>query len=203
MPHEVLDQYEPAKLFLEIERRRLERGVESDEVVQGYGVNTYVVKFQGDAAEGLERIKAVVELINTKSREGTWPDDAEWRRLLPDWFVAYFDRDLTDAEWAEKRAREAAMTPEQRFEIWDTERPRLQEWHVDMSPEERYWLWWDAKFTDADTLVVGIDNTSDPGGPTMPWTFDALLSAAGGDRHDDEYWTREAMLRLLPGDKGE
>ncbi len=203
MPHKVLDQYEPAKLFLEIERQRLERGVEDDEVIQGYAVITLVVKFEGDAAEGLERIRSVLKLINTRSLEGTWPSDTDWHRMLPAWFVAQFGRDLTEAEWEEKEAREAAMTPEQRFAIWDTESPRLQDWHIGMSPEARHWLWWGAKVIDKDTLVVGIDNTNDPGGPTTPWTFDALISAAGGDRHDDDYWTPEAMLSLLPGDRDE
>ncbi len=191
---------EPAAQFLAVEQGRLDHGVADNDVVLGHDIDVLVASFDGDARLGLEKIKHVVGLANAKSLEAGWPSDAEWRSLLPAWFVKHFAPDLDTDELDMERAKQAAMSVDARHAYWARRRPRLQNWHFAMSPDQRYWLWWDGRVVDSDTLVLEIDNTGDSGGPMIPWVLAELISAAGGEFRIDLHWTEENGLMTIPQD---
>jgi hypothetical protein len=90
----------------------------------------------GDAA-ALARVREVLEiLVGRPAGEAEWPPVDEWRRLLPDWFVAAC---VDDAE-----VRECVL------DKWS-----LRAWTYWFQPGLRKWRWWDAA-VDAGGLRVSL-----------------------------------------------
>jgi len=173
---------------LEVERRRLADGITDDEIIQGTTVCDYYFTCDGNAAKVLTGVKEVMSIVNEISLGNTWPTVEEWRHILPQWFQ--------DSCAGEEELEEEGPTPstfEERRAQFFSHKWKLSSWLSWMEPEDRRWLWLDAEIRDADTLLVHIDQVSDPcdlGEPPGVW----WVFAAAGAQEFDEVRAQEDMV---------
>jgi hypothetical protein len=86
----------------------------------------------GEAA--LARTREVMAAVVGRHPNGEWPAVAEWRSLLPEWFVAAC---VDDAE-----VRDCVL------DKWS-----LRAWTYWFQPGLRQWRWWDARVEDGQVVV--------------------------------------------------
>ncbi|HXM57975.1 MAG TPA: hypothetical protein VOB72_21440 [Candidatus Dormibacteraeota bacterium] len=97
---------------------------------------TDVVEAAGGAAS-LAATREVLEVaVGRAAAGGDWPGVAEWRSLLPAWFVAAC---VDDAE-----VRDCVL------DKWS-----LRAWTYWFQPDLRQWRWWDAR-VEGDRLLVTL-----------------------------------------------
>ncbi|MBL8202606.1 MAG: hypothetical protein JNM09_00150 [Blastocatellia bacterium] len=137
---------------------------------------TIIARCSGDAPLVLDRCKEVLSLVLQPDSE-EWPSNAEWRRLLPEWFVNKSAAEISHQE-AERRLR-----------LPLSERIRLsQQWSISafvhwFQPNERHWIWWDAEVKDINTLQIKVIAKDVP----FPWAaLDWLLRASGALTVEEE-----------------
>jgi hypothetical protein len=88
-------------------------------------------------APGLARAREVMEVVVGRAAAGgDWPGVAEWRTLLPAWFV---EACVDDAE-----VRDCVL-----------DRWSLRAWTYWFQPDLRKWRWWDAR-ADGDRVAVSV-----------------------------------------------
>ena len=176
--HQRLGQDGPARRFLKIEHRRLLRGPNRHEIIQGLNVETYSVRTDGNAAQVVERVKEVMILVNEQDQTKPWPSEDEWLNLLPAWFVDCCKPGGTTEEDERRYERLRAMSEEEERAHGYTEQGEVSDWIGWFSPDEREWLWWDAKVKDSNRFVVGLDRLTDHY-PIFPGGFVWLLTVCG------------------------
>ena len=112
------------------ERRHLGEGAAAGEVPPGR-IDTLEVP--GDEGT-LARAREVLEAVIGHGPNGEWPGVAEWRSLLPAWFIAAC---VDDAE-----VRDCVL-----------DRWSLRGWTYWFQPDLRQWRWWDARVQDGRIVV--------------------------------------------------
>lgn len=99
-------------------------------------------------------LSVIKQLIDT---QGTWPNDEQWERLLPQWFVATFKEhsfeEIQKSDW-----------------LWD-----YSSW-ID-SMKNRVWWWWSYR-RKHNTLIVELQLDS---WPYSVGTLEYLARVAGGN----------------------
>jgi len=156
------------------ELRRLTLGAGLEEIPQGSGTVRVIAQCI-DPEQVRSRAKEVLEIVVRISLD-SWPDENQWRRVLPKWFVDKCGPDLTPAEAESEMARMRGLSKAKRDKI-RRERPwSVSGWVYWFRPEQRQWYWWDAMLTEKGTLVVAIEVDGWP----FPWaSLKWLLCAAG------------------------
>lgn len=186
----ILDGLVPEALAAE--RRRLAQGIGKDEKICGMFVDSFLVDCDGNAQQVLDRARELMRIVNEHAMAAAWPQDDEWPRLLPTWFVRQCAPEQTHEEWEREEERLRALSWEERREHYRTSRWSLLSWTGWMDPRERMWIWWDADVRDADTLLVDIDRFGDPP-PGEPPGFRWLFLASGA-RDLDEADAKESVV---------
>lgn len=164
------------------EQRHVDTGPRPGELPSGVGTTTVLAHCRGDADSVAERARDVLRAVLAHAGP-PWPALADWRNLLPNWFVdsAAPERSQEEAQrwlvwWRslppDKRAKAA------REEIWT-----LANWLYWLEPEERQWFWWDALVENPQTLRVTVEIR---GWPVPLGTLNWLLRAAGAVQVDEE-----------------
>lgn len=154
----------------------------SDEKPGGLGTVRFIAWCSSKAEQVIEKVKAVLMVVNNHSA-GEWPSDDRWRELLPSWFVSRCAPDLSQEQAEAEAARWRALSRDEQVR-WEEEREwSLANWIYWLRPENRYWYWWDAKPLDDKALVVVVE--------AHAWPFPSgalvwLLRAAGADRVEAE-----------------
>jgi hypothetical protein len=98
-------------------------------------LDTLEVECPRGAGPVLDRVREVLEVVLRRA-DGEWPDLAEWRRVLPAWFVASCVDDAQLVECVLDR--------------WS-----LRAWTYWFHPHLRKWRWWDAE-AEGRTLRVRL-----------------------------------------------
>ncbi|HEY3267852.1 MAG TPA: hypothetical protein VGM37_13055 [Armatimonadota bacterium] len=112
---------------------------------------------RGDAEQVLARAKEALERVLEVDPQA-WPSNEEWARRLPPWFVAR----------CAPQTAETANVGEGRW--------TLANWVYWFLPEQRFWVWWNARLPDPNTLLVYVVVDGWP----FPWgALDWLLRASG------------------------
>ena len=167
---------------LEDEFRRLNGGVQSDEMPEGLGTVRFVVECPGNAAEVADHAKQVLLVVNQNSRSA-WPTESEWFNLLPDWFVAACAPEMTQGEAEDYLTWWKSLPDDEQVRVKKEQRWSVQDWLYWLHPDERAWYWWDALDVDANALIVAVVIYDWP----FPWdALEWLLRSAGATRVDSE-----------------
>jgi hypothetical protein len=137
----------------EEELLRLPQVGAENELAGSKGLLRYVVQ-AAEPSVVVGRSTDVLRVVLERSR--AWPPPAEWRRLLPVWFVDACAPDASEQQGA-----------------WT-----LDAWLYWLEPEQRSWFWWGAELTDSGVeVLVEVDSWPYPDG-ALRW----LLVAAGASR---------------------
>src|SRR5262249_28953477 len=140
----------------------------------GMGTVLFVAYCPGNAELVLAKCKSVLEIALRLSSEGKF-DEKVWESSLPDWFVKRCAKELSSQE-LEKRLQ---LPLEERIRLEEQEGWSLKASVYWFKPEERYWSWWDAVVTDANTIIVAAQVKDWP----FPWgALRWLLRASGAER---------------------
>ena len=117
------------------------------------------VRFYASCDQGcqmvLERAKSIMTILNDKAEH--WPSLAEWRKIMPDWFIERCAPEMTKKEvdtWLENRRTRIKE---------DLEEAVARDWTLSgflfwMKPDMRQWFWWDARvfYGDGGKTYIGI-----------------------------------------------
>lgn len=160
------------------ELQRLELGPEPNQPPGGIGSVRIHAHCAGNAQEVLEKAKEVLRVMLLVD-PAKWPDDADWPKILPQWFVGRCGPEPTDEE-VERRKH---LPWEQKLRVADVSDWDLLGWVHWFRPENRFWWWWDAAAFTPDLLVVAIEVQEWP----FPWgSLKWLLRAAGARKVEAE-----------------
>jgi len=161
------------------ELRRLDSGAED-----GDG---FTVVFEADCPTGagvvLERVREGMRaVVSVLCRDGGWPDDDAWARLLPAWFVAACGPELSDEEAQALQERWQSLPPDERDAEEDRQPWTLDGWVYWFDPDggtERQWRWLGGRVTAPDRIQVTLESD---GWPNAFGAFVWLLQTAGAER---------------------
>ncbi len=162
------------------EYRHLVVGPTSDEMPGGLGTVRFNVSCDANAEQVIGNAKEVLIAINRASTEN-WPTDAEWREILPDWFVDRCSPELSQKEAELELERRRKLSPELRTQA--AEEWSLLNWLYWFEPKNRHWYWWDATPLDDDRLILATEVDEWP----FPWgSLSWLFRASGAKRVEAE-----------------
>jgi hypothetical protein len=129
----------------------------------------------GDAGSVRERAVEVLRAILAHGGP-PWPAVAEWRKLLPGWFVENSAPERSRAEAERWLVRWRSLSAEEQAKATSVQSWTLADWLYWLEPAERQWFWWDSVIESPDELHVMVDV---PGWPAPLGALDWLLRAAG------------------------
>jgi len=133
-------------MFEDLETRRIDCGTPKDLPDDGWAIVVMSGAVE-DTAESLGKIREVMRAICIKS-ESSWPEDSEWRTLLPEWFIGSFP------------VSEQGELEDEPLN-WD-----FGSWMYSM--EERVWGWWGSEVVDGQwRITLGVYE--------WPYSIEALL----------------------------
>ena len=167
---------------IEKESVRLNTTPQADVKPDGMGTVQFVCHTKGDSDRVVEKAKAVLTLVNEHSRKA-WPNNDQWRGILPEWFLAECGPELT-VEQAERQVElERHLSFEQRAALEREARWSAADWTYWLHPDQRLWFWWDAALVTKNDFFVAIE--------THEWPFPSgalkwLLRACGADTVEAE-----------------
>jgi hypothetical protein len=160
------------------ERVRLAKSPGPEEKPSGVGTVRFIAKCSGNSSDVLSKAKELMTIVNHNSVP-RWPSEAEWRHLLPKWFVKQCSPEKSQQEAEEWLARWKSLSPEEQKKVEATNAWSLLNWLYWLEPENRQWYWWDAIVLDRNTLVIAVGTDSWPfGWGDLSW----LLRAAGANQ---------------------
>ena len=168
---------------IKLELGRLKRSPTSIDKPVGIGNVRFVVRCPLGADEVLQNAREVMEVIATHSITHS-PEEAEWRQLLPDWFIEACSPSPNPEE-AERWLRWwQSLSPEDQAEEELNKEWSLDNWLYWMEPNNRQWTWWDAQVVpDCDHLIVAVEVDCWP----FPWgALRWLFKASGGSAVEPE-----------------
>jgi hypothetical protein len=157
------------------ERRHLDVGSRPGEQPGGVGTVTVAIRCRGDAGEVAERTRAVLRAVLAHAGP-PWPSLAEWRRLLPVWFIEASAPERSAEESERWLAWWHSLPPVERGEATRARRWTLANWLYWLEPSERQWFWWDAAVESPDALRVTVEVS---GWPAPLGALEWLFRAAG------------------------
>lgn len=158
------------------EIERLKQPPSSNETPEGIGIVRFIVRCPLGADVVLANAKSVLGLVASKTF-GPWPEESEWQRLLPEWFVAACAPPPSQEEaerWLKWWQR---LSPPEQAETEINKDWSLDSWLYWMEPENRQWTWWDARVVpDCDHILLAVEVDSWP----FPWGALRWLFKASG-----------------------
>lgn len=166
------------------ELQRLCEGYEKDKYPYGMITFSLIAECRGNADEVKTKTLEVLKTVAQKSLAASWPGDAEWRTILPNWFVSRCAQEMTDEEInsCDKQLRKKSRAEQIRIERkkdWS-----LSAWLYWFEPDNREWYWWGSEVKDANTLEIKVITLGWP----FPWeALRWLLRAAGAIDVNPEY----------------
>jgi hypothetical protein len=119
-------------------------------------LTTVVAEFPGSAAEGLARVRAVLDLVLAPRQP--WPSVDEWARILPGWFVSQCTDDVNVQNCV--------------VDKWS-----LRAWVWWFQPEQRRWRLLDAR-AEGERLEVDLEPTGQ--GSLLLGALEWVVKCAGG-----------------------
>ncbi|MBI1927841.1 hypothetical protein HYR99_26830 [Candidatus Poribacteria bacterium] len=149
----------------------------SQDKPQGMGIVRLKVICRGDSEIVLKKAKEVlISLVKNAISVWPWPDENQWVKFLPQWFVSRCAEELT-AEEAEKWLKWwSVLSWEEQQRVEKEKAWSLSDFLYWFHPEQRTWHWWDAHCPDRDSCWVEIEVDDWP----FPWgAFDWLFRASG------------------------
>ena len=158
------------------ELHRLCEGSEKDKYPYGMIPFSLIAECRGNADEVQTKTLEVLKTVARKSLTASWPNDAEWRTILPDWFLSRCAQEMSDEEidhcdkWLRKKPRAEQIRIERRKD-WP-----LSAWLYWFEPGNREWFWWSNEVKDTNTLEIMLII---PGWP-FPWEALRWLFRAAG-----------------------
>lgn len=161
---------------LKAELSRLRLLSSPSEKPEGIGTIRFVVRCPRGAADVLKNGKGVLEIVASNSFL-RWPDEAEWRRLLPESFVEACAAPPSQEEAEQWLRRWHRLSLEEQAEAEANKDWPLDSWLYWMKPENRQWMWWDGQVVpDCDHLLIAVEVDCWP----FPWGALRWLFKASG-----------------------
>jgi hypothetical protein len=111
------------------------------------------------SAQVLTGVVEVLRVVLEQQQRGDWPDNAEWRSLLPEWFVAQTAPEMPIETDPPRRPRwwQLVRSPQVHEQAgpWS-----LGNWLYWFRPENRTWFWWGAYLvsTTEISLLLAADD---------------------------------------------
>jgi hypothetical protein len=164
---------------IKMEIARLKQPSSSHETPEGVGTVRFIIRCPLGADLVLENAKCVLELVASNSF-GSWPDEAEWRQILPDWFVAACAPSPSQEESDRWLKWWQGLSPQEQSEAEINKDWSLDSWLYWMEPENRQWTWWDGQVVpgcDHVLVAVEVDSWPFPWG-ALRWLFKASGASA-------------------------
>ncbi len=161
---------------------RLLFGPEAAQRLGGIGSVRFFVRCPGSAEEVLRKGKQVLRTVLEHIGE-PWPSDAEWRRVLPKWFVEACALAMSKEESEKWLARWRKLAPAQQAKEEAEKAWSLDSWLYWFEEGNRQWEWWDAAVQDTDTIQIAAQVKCWP----FPWgELRWLFKACGATQVDAE-----------------
>lgn len=129
----------------------------------------------GDSSAVLERCREVLGVV-LEFGEDNWPDLARWSGALPTWFVEACGPEKMPERSADWLAWHASLSPEERWDLADSEPWRLSEWIDWLRPSRRTWYWLGASAAIPSVLTVWLVTQ---GSPAPTGALEWLLTVSG------------------------
>lgn len=170
-----------------VERVRLQNGLADGDDGIGMVVQDFHIFCRGSAVDMLERARTVLTIVNRHGLEEKWPSDAEWRALLPSWFVNASETNKPEKLPYESGSLEARLTGEYTGLEHMSATWSFTSWTSWMDPKNREWLWMSAQVKSDHVLNVTIDQLGDPPAGAPPG-FLWLFRASGAFDYDEPGW---------------
>ncbi|HEY9692870.1 MAG TPA: hypothetical protein V6D15_11725 [Oculatellaceae cyanobacterium] len=162
------------------ELRHLFDGSTPEDKVEGFCLIEFNVNCQQDADKVLQNCREVFGLVLQQS-EKNWLSEAEWYKLLPQWFIKRCSPEMTVEEEEKYLSRWHSLSEEEQVRQTEEEFWSVMEWVSWFEPsnephDQRYWYWWDAFVRSPNLLLVVVEVIDVP----FPWgSFDWLMKASG------------------------
>jgi hypothetical protein len=140
------------------------------------------VTCRGDAQTVLVKTREVLSILVERS-SSDWPEDAEWRSLLPGWFVAACAEERTAEEERSWLKWWRSLPQDERHRELESRAWSVGDFVHWFLPEQREWWWWGGDRRSDDELLVCIvveELTVSHG------ALDWLLRSAGASEVVDE-----------------
>ena len=153
------------------------QSVAPKELPGGMGTVRFICHAPWSSIQVIEKAKAILRIINQNSL-GSWPNEAEWGRLLPSWFVEKCELEKSDRETQEWLDWWRELSDERKADVERNQAWTLDGWLYYLAPEQRLWFWWDAVTLTEYDFAVAVEAQEWPF-PTgaLAW----LLRASGAD----------------------
>ncbi len=171
------------KQWIDLELARLNGLTDIQDARVGIGCAKFRVRCPFEAQQVLLKAQSVLITIGQYSFP-VWPEEEMWRKLLPSWFIAACSSSPTQAEAEKWLEWWQHLSPSEQIQSELTKNWSLDSWLYWMEPENRQWVWGEAKFlSDCDDFLVVIEVESWP----FSWgAFRWLLRAAGASTVEPE-----------------
>jgi hypothetical protein len=126
----------------------------------------------------LNEIKKILCLvIESILKYAKWPNDDEFLKILPDYFINKFGPEMTENEKQEWLIKWNSLNLNEKIEEKKNIKWTLSNWLFWINPEERSWKWFYSKIIDKNNFIIEIisDEDSFPYG-ALEW----LIKTSGG-----------------------
>ena len=150
----------------------------SDDKPGGIGTVDFAITCQGNATEVMEKAKAVLLTVDENSIDN-WPDDNEWKAILPDWFIDKCAPEMTREQADKRQSKWRRIFSRRRADTQAEEAWSLLNWLYWFEHDNREWFWWDGKVADENTIVCKAEVYGWP----FPWGSLKWLFLACGAEH--------------------
>ena len=138
-------------------------------------IEVQAVSMSPGALAVLERVREVLRLV-LAAGEGEWPDLAEWRVTLPQWFLSACAEEETPENAEKWLAWWRTLDPDARAQAARDRPWSLTDWLHWLYPPERQWFWWGASTNGDDLITITVVVN---GWPAPLGALEWLLKAAG------------------------
>jgi hypothetical protein len=131
------------------------------------------------AAKVIELVKeALLAVVTVRENESDWPDLAQWRRILPRWFVDACPPEMSREAALAWLEQWRSLSPTEQAEEEKNQQWALADWlhWFAPGPDERQWRWLGGTSMDQTRIQVVVQVG---GYPTAYGALTWLLRAAG------------------------
>jgi len=148
---------------------RLRGGTEKGS--EGMNIVSFVARCPFGAEVVLNKVKSIIEIIDSIVLKGITFESIVWESILPEWFIQAFSPPMnTDQadQWLKHWESLSTIERKNLEEVWT-----LENWLYWMEVSNRSWFWWDAIIIeefDHIVLCVQVDSWPFPWG-SLKWLF--------------------------------